>query len=74
MEKAPVFVKIDDYRDIADIINLTRSKLKQAKYLIDKIKELKAKEDAEISHWESELEDVETKVESIDKTLFEPRV
>ena len=74
MNKAPVFVKIDDYKDIADIINLTRSKIKQAKYLIDKIKELKSKEDAEISRWDSELSEVENKVAAIDKTLFEPRV
>lgn len=74
MKKAPLFVKIDDYRDIADIINLTRSKIKQAKYLIEKIRELKSKEDAEISKWDSDLDEVENKVQAIDKTLFEPRV
>jgi predicted nucleic acid-binding Zn-ribbon protein len=71
-KKAPVFVKIDDYKDISDIINLTRSKIKQAKYLVAKIRELKSREDTEISRWESELNDVENKVEAIDKTLFEP--
>ncbi len=72
--KAPVFIKIDDYKDVADIINLTRSKIKQAKSLIDKIKDLKSREDAEISRWESQLWDVESKVDAIDKTLFEPKV
>ena len=70
--RAPVYVKIDEYKDIMDIMALMRDKLRQAKFLLDKIAELKAQEDAELSTWARELEDVEGRVAAIDKTLFEP--
>ncbi len=70
--KAPVFVKIDEYKDIVDIMVLMREKLRQAKFLLDKIAELKAQEDAELSTWAKELDDVEARVSSIDKSLMEP--
>ena len=72
--KAPVFVKIDEYKDIMDIMTLMREKLRQAKFLLDKVAELKAQEDQELATWSKELEDVETRVASIDKSLFEPSI
>lgn len=72
--KAPVFVKIDEYKDIMDIMTLIREKLRQAKFLLDKVAELKAQEDQELATWAKELEDVETRVSSIDKSLFEPSI
>lgn len=70
--RAPVFVKIDEYKDIVDIMVLMREKLRQAKFLLDKIAELKAQEDAELATWAKELEDVEARVSSIDKSMSEP--
>jgi hypothetical protein len=72
--RAPVFVKIDEYKDIMDIMTLMREKLRQAKFLLDKVAELKAQEDQELATWAKELEDVETRVASIDKSLFEPSI
>jgi hypothetical protein len=69
MAKAPVFVKIEDYKDITDIVELTREKLTQAKDMLGKIAEIKANEDAELAKWADELADVEQKVDDIDKTL-----
>ena len=73
-EKAPVFVKIDEYKDVMDVMSLMREKLRQAKFLLDKIAELKAQEDSELSTWAKELEEVENRVASIDKTLLEPSI
>jgi len=72
--KAPVYVKLDEYKDIMDIMTLMREKLRQARFLLDKIAELKAQEDSELSTWAKELEDVENRVATIDRTLFEPRI
>jgi len=74
MDRAPVFVKIEEYKDIMDIITIMREKTKQAKFILDKITELKTQEDAEISTWSKELEEVETRIATIDKTLFEPNI
>ena len=69
-----VFVKIDDYKDIVDIINLTRAKLKQAKFIIGKIEDLKKREDEAIAKWIESLAEVEEKVNFVDESLFEPQV
>lgn len=70
--KAPVFVKIDEYKDIVDIMTLMREKVRQAKFLLDKIAEMKAQEDQELATWAKELEEVESSIGNIDKTLMEP--
>lgn len=72
MDRAPVFVKIEEYKDITDIMTLMREKMRQAKFLLDKVTELKAQEDRELANWTKELEDVENRLQGIDKTLFEP--
>jgi hypothetical protein len=69
-----VYVKIDEYKDILDILNLTKSKIKQAKYIISKIAELKRQEEDEIARWTDNLEQIEEKVSFIDSTLMEPQV
>lgn len=74
MEKAPVFVKLDEYKDIMDIMSLLREKVRQSKFLLDKIAELKSQEDAELATWAKELEDVEQRITVIDRTLSEPRI
>lgn len=68
----PVFVKIDEYDDILDVINLIKNKIDQAKNLLGKIDELKNEEDAELDLWKANLEEVERRVSSINNSLFEP--
>ena len=65
-----VFVKIDEYKDIVDILNLTREKLRSAKIILDRINQLKAEENTELEKWQEELEEVERRVSYIDKTLL----
>ena len=72
MEKAPVFVKIEDYKDILDILALTKEKLRQAHTLLEKIAELKKTEDTALENWNKDLDDVAQFVSEIDKTLLAP--
>ncbi|MBD3319267.1 hypothetical protein GF342_05150 [Candidatus Woesearchaeota archaeon] len=69
MENVPVFVKIGDYKEIVEILGLTREKISQARFLLSKIGEIKAQEDAVIADWAREIEEVEQRVDDIDKTL-----
>jgi hypothetical protein len=71
-ERMPVFVRIDDYKDILDVINMVKNKINEAKETLGKINELKNEEDAELELWQTGIEEVERKIEFIDKTLFEP--
>ena len=69
---APVFVRIDEYKDVLEIMGLIKDKLNEARDTLGKINELKNEEDSELEIWNTTLEEIEKKVEQIDKELFEP--
>jgi len=68
-----VFVKVDEYNDILDIIALINEKVREARMILGKIDDLKNQEDLELDAWKSSLDDVERKLKYIDQTLFEPK-
>ena len=72
MPEMPVFVKIDDYKDVLDVVNIIKNKIVDAHKTLEKINELKNDEDSELEVWRNSLNEIERKVEFIDKTLFEP--
>ena len=72
MDDMPVFVKVEDYKDALDVMNMIRLKIEDAKKTLEKIQELKSEEDTELELWHTTLEEVERKVDFIDKTLSEP--
>jgi len=71
-KRAHVFIKIDEYKDTMDIINLIKQKVKQSRAILYKINELNNKEDAELEEWKSSLDEVDKRIEFIDKVLLEP--
>jgi hypothetical protein len=70
--ESPIFVRIDEYKDFLDVIELIKGKITEAKTTLTKINELKNSEDAEIEVWTNELEEINRKISLIDRTLFEP--
>jgi len=72
MPEMPVYVKIDEYKDVLDLIKMIKNKLAEAKELLSRINELKNEEDAELELWHSGIEEIERKIEFVDKALFEP--
>jgi predicted nucleic acid-binding Zn-ribbon protein len=67
--KSSVFVRIDRYREVHDVISQVKSKVDEAQQVLKKVKELKTQEDDEISSWNDELESVERKVSEISEAL-----
>ena len=68
----PVYVKIDDYKEVLQVIGIIKDKIAAAKEIIGKINELRNEEDAELELWHSGLEEVERKVDFVDRSLFKP--
>ena len=68
---APVYVKIDEYRDVLDIMSLLKEKVNEANEMLDKVNNLKAKEDSELDNWQASLDEIENKISAIDKTLVD---
>ncbi|MBI4145344.1 hypothetical protein HY493_04020 [Candidatus Woesearchaeota archaeon] len=73
-KEMPVFVKLDEYKDLTDIINLAKEKVQQAKAVLNRINQLKMQEDAEFEAWQNELSEIENKIDDIDKRLLEPEI
>lgn len=71
-EKMPVFVKIEEYKDVLDILSVIKGKISDAKEVLNEITELKEKEDSQIDSWNISMEDIDKKIEYLDHTLFEP--
>jgi hypothetical protein len=69
-----VYVKLDEYKEVIELITLIKSRIKQARYLLDRISELKKQEDTEIETWVAEIDSVEGRIEAIDRTLAEPEI
>jgi len=70
MEQAPIFIKIDQYKNVLDIIEVLKAKVKEAKNQLGKIQQMKSEEDSELDEWAAELEEVEKRVEGIDRSLL----
>lgn len=75
MEKkeVPVYVKVDDYKDVLEIMDVIKKKIIETKGVLQKLNDLKNAEDTEFDAWSAELEEVERKIAFIDRTLFEPQ-
>ena len=69
---ARVFVKIEDYKSTLNLLDTLKDKVEDAKKSLDQIKELKDSEDSELESWNATLDDIEKKLDAIDKTLFKP--
>ena len=72
-QRAPVYVKVDEYRTIRDLLDAIKQRLSQARDLLAKVNELKQQEDQQIETWARDIEDVEERLNSIDKSLLEPQ-
>ncbi|MBW2998620.1 hypothetical protein KY321_03705 [Candidatus Woesearchaeota archaeon] len=72
MDKMPVFIKIDKYEDVLDLMNIVRDKVEKAKEVLIKIDDLKRKEDEKINQWKNNILDVESKLQNLNNNLFEP--
>ena len=70
--KMPVFVRIDEYKDVLEVLRLLEKKVQQAREIIVNINELKNQEDAELAMWQSGLSEVEKRIGAVGSTLLEP--
>ena len=71
-ERMPVFVKVEEYKDVLGILAEIKTKIEEMNTTLDALDELKEQEDNEIDSWRASIEDVENKVHYVDQTLYEP--
>lgn len=70
MDTAPVFVKIDEYKNVLDVIQVLKNKVREGKDILAKIHQLKSEEDSELEEWSAEIDEIEKRIDSMDKGLL----
>ncbi len=70
MNEGPVFVKIEEYKELLEAIDLVKEKIKKTKALLEEVEKLREEEEKEISTWSENLIAVEEKIYNIDKAIF----
>lgn len=68
---APVFVKVDEYKEILDVLDMVKGKISEIRGTLSGINDLRNEEDSEISMWNGTIDDIEKKIEEIDRMMFE---
>jgi DNA polymerase IIIc chi subunit len=72
MEKSlPVFVKINDYKEVLNVVDVMKQKLKETTLALEKIKHLKSEEDKELQEWEKNVSEISRRLAFIDSAFFE---
>ena len=69
----PVFIKLEEYKDILNIVTVIKKKITESKNTLESLKQLKAEEDQELEQWENNLNDVKNKVEYVGGYLTQPK-
>ncbi|MEK6820102.1 MAG: hypothetical protein AABX71_00135 [Nanoarchaeota archaeon] len=70
IKKEPVFVRIDKYQIALQNFQEIKKKAIEIENLLRDIKDIKAREEAELQNWEQEIRDAKEKLDKIDRTIF----
>lgn len=70
-EEKAIFVKVDRYKEAIDTLEIIKEKLKTAQVVLNELRELKKKEEAELEEWQNSMNDLKEKLTLIDNNLFE---
>jgi len=68
----PVFVKVDEYKEILDVLDMIKGKIKEIRETLGSINSLRNEEDSELAMWNNTINEIEKKVDGIDRIMFEP--
>lgn len=69
----PVFVKIDEYKEVLDVLDVIKAKLVGARNTLVEINKLKDEEDRELASWTKNVDEITQKITAIDKAVFGKR-
>lgn len=69
----PVFVKIEKYDAVLDLVSKIRTKMQDAEGLLHQVEELKNEEDAQIERWKASLQEVRANVGFVQQALSQPK-
>lgn len=66
-----IFVKIEKFRNVRKALNETKDKLEEIDELLKKIREVKMREEQELTSWEKEISNSKARIQQITSEIFE---
>ncbi len=72
MGEMPVFVKVEDPKEMADLLMDLSKSISDAHETLDKIKSYSAEESDKLNQWKTLFESVDQKIQSVNEILPEP--
>lgn len=66
----PIFIRLDKFEESAKTFEEIKSQLAEIEQLIKNTKEIKAKEDEELSNWEKEVQSIKNEIEKVNQDIF----
>ena len=66
----PVFIRVDKFEDGLKIFDKTKDRISEIEVLLKETKELKQKEEEELSLWEKEIQEMKKQIEKVDQDIF----
>ena len=67
--KAPVYVKVEKYKEVESTISQIKAKIEEAKGILNKRQEIKADEEHELQSWHDEVKQVEEKITAVENSM-----
>lgn len=73
-ENMPVFIKIENYKEVIELLHMIKGKVDEANDYLERIHALKSEEDEKINEWSEVVKDVEKKVGFVNSSLMKPKI
>ena len=71
MENIPIYIKVDEYKQLLETLHALQNKLASVNGTIEKINKLKAQEDAQVAQWNENLTDIKARLEKVNQAFYE---
>lgn len=65
----PIYIKVEDYKEVKDTLNILKAKVSEAKRILKQLNEIRDKENLYLDDWAAKLNAAEKKIESISGVL-----
>ncbi len=71
VSEEPLYIKLDKYKEIMEVILKIKAKLKEAEIVLQEINSIRNKEEREIEAWHEHINALKEKLLTLDKDVFE---
>ena len=71
MEQKPLFIRLDNFTEAFESFKRIQISIKEVEEMLIKIKEVKIKEETELTSWEKEIESVKARLSDLSRNLFD---